>query len=430
MKSNIRYYNLGVVLLVLSLYACGKKETQDDHSQHQKQEHEMHIQMYTCPMPEDSVFSDKPGNCPKCGMELIPVETTKETDTLAFLIQPTNQLVISRLRPIAPSSDKGSKRIVAEGYLTYDPNKASSISTRVSGRIERLYVRYNFQRVNRGEKLLEIYSPELLTAQNEYLYFRNSKDETDAIAKASLRSKLINLGMGEGAIAQIDKTGKANPLVSVYATGSGHVHFLNGITDISSHALGISGSSSSTSSMESNAMQNEDSQVLREGDYVKNGDVLFTIADQSSIWALFKVLPSDISVIKKGQQVEVTVNEETHGGKVNFIEKSFEDFYTVRVYLECDDHSKLKIGTLVKGTIVIKPSTNKSIWVPALAVLNLGKSKSAVFIKNDLVYSAKAIQTGIQGNEWIEVTSGLSLDDSIAPVASYLVDSEAFIETK
>lgn len=430
MKSNIKYFNLGLVLLVLTLFACEKKkETQDDHSQHQMQEHEMHKQMYTCPMPEDSVFSDKPGNCPKCGMELIPVESKTETDTLASLIQPTNQLVISQLRPIAPASNRGAKLISAEGYLTYDPNKASSISSRVSGRIEKLFVKYNYQRVNKGEKLLEIYSPELLTAQNEYLYFLNSKDETDAIAKKALRAKLLNLGMTDGAISQIDKTGKTNPLVSVYATASGHVHFLNGITDISSHALGLSGSSSS-SSMESNSMQNEDSQVLREGDYVKTGGVLFTIADQSSIWALFKVLPSDITSIKKGQEVEVTVNDETHEGKVNFIEESFEDFYTVRVYLECDDHSKLKIGTLVKGTIAVKPSKSKSIWVPSLAVLNLGKSKSAVFVKNELGYKAKSIQTGIQGNEWIEVTSGLSLSDSIAPVASYLVDSEAFIETE
>lgn len=429
MKSNIRYFNLGLALLVLSLLACGKKEKQEDHSQHQMQEHGMHKKMYTCPMPEDSVFSDKPGNCPKCGMELIPVESKAETDTLASLIQPTNNFVVSQLKPIAPSSNKGAKRIAAEGYLTYDPNKASSISARVSGRIERLYVRYNFQKVSKGEKLLDIYSPELLTAQNEYLYFVNSKDETDAIAKNALRSKLINLGMTEGAVSQIDKTGKTNPLVSVYANASGHVHFLNGITDISSHALGLSGSSGS-SSMESNPMQNEDSQILREGDYVKTGNVLFTIADQSSIWALFKVLPSDITSITKGEEVEVSVNGEIHEGKVNFIEKSFEDFYTVRVYLECDDHSKLKIGTLVKGTIAVKPSNSKSIWVPALAVLNLGKSKSAVFVKNDLGYKAKAIQTGIQGNDWIEVTSGLTLNDSIAPVASYLVDSEAFIETE
>jgi len=380
---------------------------------------------YTCPMHPE-VLSDHPGECPKCGMDLEPIESKKEADTLSQLLQPTNQFVRSSLLPIAPSFDKGSKRIAVQGYLTYDPNKASSISARVGGRVEKLFVKANYQQVRKGEKLLEIYSPELQTAQSEYLYLLQHTSVDDDFALRALHSRLLNLGMREREITDLKSAEKASPFVSIYASANGHVHFLNGNLDISSHALSLP---STPAGMNGNPMEGEESQVLREGDYVKKGDLLFAIADQSAIWALLKVKPNDIASIRIGETVELSINNMAHIGKVDFIEKSFEDFYTARVYLPCDDHAQMKIGNLVEGFISSKSKKSESIWVPTQAVLSLGKSKSAVFVKKELGYKAKEIRTGSVSGRWIEVRRGLSLQDSIAPVAAYLVDSEAFIET-
>jgi Cu(I)/Ag(I) efflux system membrane fusion protein len=177
----------------------------------------------------------------------------------------------------------------------------------------------------------------------------------------------------------------------------------------------------------------ESTLALKEGDYVKKDDLLFTIANESNIWALFKVLPGDIALINKGDKVDVYVTNETHSGKIDFIERTFDgsnDFYTVRVYLNCNNHNSLIIGTIIRGYISIQNTKQESLWIPKLSVINLGKARSAVFVKDKIAYTAKEIHTGTIMNEWIEVVSGLSENDSIAPVASYLVDSEAFINTK
>lgn len=425
MNSNYRYFKLGLSLLWFTLGSCTKQQPQE-HDKSQPQDSIARV-LYTCPMPEDSVFSHNPGNCPKCGMELVPVQANEDIDTLAQLVQPSNRFVVSKLLPIVPSKDKAQQRIGVEGYLTYNANNASSISTRVSGRVEKLYVKYNFQSVRKGEKLLELYSPDLLTAQQEWLYLQKSTDATDQSAKATLEAKLLNLGMQKVGIDRMHKTGMADPFVAIYANTNGHVHFLNGNTDISEHAFGLN---SNTANMGTSAMGTEDPQALREGDYVKKGDLLFTIADQKSIWALFKVLPADIAAIKKGAPVEVSVGGSIHEGQVDFIEKSFEDFFTVRVVLQCNDHEQFKIGSLVKGYINVGQKDKTKLWVPRAAVVQLGKSSSAVFVKKPLGYEAREVRTGAQAGDWTEVTAGLTQADSIAPTAAYFIDSEAFVLTK
>jgi Cu(I)/Ag(I) efflux system membrane fusion protein len=425
MKKNFRYikYILYIIFLLLAVISCDKSKKTHTDEMHIDNSMQMHGAKYYCPMHPE-IVSDKPGICPKCDMDLELIPNEKSVDTLATLIQPTNRIVVSSLKPIATSLNKGYARIGTLGYLTYNPDYVNAISARVSGRIEKLYVKYNFEKVSKGQKLLDIYSSELLTAQNEYLYLIESKD-TDS--KNAVREKLFNLGMNENALNILEKTKQVSPYVSVYTTSSGHVHFLSGNTNMSSHALTWPGNNTSNSM---NEAASDNSETLREGDYVKKGDPLFTIADGTSIWALFKILPNDISKIHTGESVDVIINNKTYSGKINFIEKSFdtdEDFYTARVYLSCHDHTDLKIGTLIRGYISVSNKKTNTLWIPTTATLNLGKSSYAVFIKKGIAYEASEIKTGTQTSEWIEVVSGLNASDSIAPVASYLVDSEAFI---
>ncbi len=441
MKSNFNFINFQIGILILVFFtACeqnknpheGHKDMQENTKMDSTMNHNANKPMYYCPMHPE-ITSDKPGTCPKCKMDLELIPNNDKPDTMASLIMPTNNTVLSTLKAIVPSSNNLSRKIEAMGYITYNPDYANSISARVSGRVEKLYVRYNFQRIRKGEKLLDLYSPELLTAQSEYLYLLKTNDLSDTISKEASQSKLINLGMTKETLAQLERTKKENPYVPVYATSSGHVHFLSGNIDMSAHALSWPGETTSSSMTNNSESTNSVPEVLREGDYVKKGDALFVIANESGIWVLFKILPSDIPYIQKGDAVEININKTVHKGNVNFLEKSFDansDFYTVRVYMNCNDHSTLRIGTLLTGSVSVQPKKEKTIWVPKKAVLSLGKTKSIVFIKKGPSYQAKEIRTGEYLNEWIEVTNGLSATDSIAPIASYLVDSEAFIITE
>ncbi|WP_293897607.1 efflux RND transporter periplasmic adaptor subunit [Sporocytophaga sp.] len=382
---------------------------------------------YYCPMHPE-IVSDKPGTCPKCGMDLELMTEIK--DTLSYLIEPTNQVVISSLKPIVSSSNKGKSQIKAQGYLTYNPNQTNSISARVSGRIEKLYVKFNFERVHKGQLLMDVYSPELQSAQDEYLLIYKSALDSEHNIINALYQKLINLGMTEASIKQLEKNGMVNATVSIYSPYEGHIHFLTQASEIANH--GLEWPSASGSSTMSNSLE-ESELLVKEGNYIKKGDLLFTIANEKDIWAMFKIYPNDIPLIQEGEKVEVNINNNIYDGKIDFIEKSFVgsiDFYSVRVYLNCINHNNLTIGTLIEGNIAIKSDQAQKLWVPNLSVIHLGKSRSAVFVKQDIGYVAKEVRTGSTMDDWTEILSGISENDSIAPVASYFVDSEAFINIK
>lgn len=427
MKNNFKFINQMLrILAILFVFVSCHKGKQDDG---EKINHDMQHSSpaYYCPMHPE-VMSDKPGICPKCGMDL-ELMPQKNNDTLSTLIQPTNRLVLSTLKAIAPSTENHAGRVGVSGYITYNPDNVNTISARISGRVEKMYIKYNFEKVTKGQKLLDLYSPELLTVQNEYLYILQTNEASDELSKISIRSKMINLGMNESEISNLEKTKKVSTTVPVYATANGHIHFVSENTFMDAHALSLPGTGNAATMNSKNTAATE---LIREGDYIKKGDAIFTIADESSVWALFKVMPSDIGSIQTGDDVDVIIDKNTYSGKVDFIEKYFnhtENFYTLRVYMQCNDHNQLKIGTLIRGYISIKNSRDKNLWIPTASIIQLGKGYSAVFIKKQLGYEAHKIQTGKQAFEWIEVLSGLNVTDSIAPVASYLVDSEAFIST-
>ena len=151
--------------LTLLLASCKNK----DHTGHSGSSE---IEEYTCPM-HPQIIRNEPGNCPICGMPLVKKEEgnlNKDSIDLETLLKPTNEFVVSSVPVVTLKKGAENIQLNTFGSVAYDTRYTGSISSRVAGRIEKLYVRFRYQRVNKGQRILDIYSPELLTAQQNLLF--------------------------------------------------------------------------------------------------------------------------------------------------------------------------------------------------------------------------------------------------------------------
>lgn len=374
--------------------------------------------VYTCSM-HPQVIAHAPGRCPICGMTLVKKENAAREITeadLSALLQPVNSTVLSTVPVTAMESSSQQLHIKALGTVEYDTRYMKTISAWVSGRIDNLYIKYRFQKVRAGQKVMDIYSPELLTAQQNFLFLvKNDPGNTSLINAA--KQKLLLLGMHEGDLQKLITTGKAQTNIPVYSKYSGHIHEAGQITN----------------SPEPVTLPTQTPELtVKEGMYVEKGQPVFQVNDMRHVWITLNLFPLDNAMIKAG--TPVTITSETSPGKkikakINFIEPFYRDnsrTLTARVYFDNTD-LMIPVGSQVEATIDVNTKINN--WLPETAVLSLGLNK-VVFVKQGKVFKVQQVSTGITANNLIQITSGLSSKDSVANNAQFLVDSEGFIKVK
>lgn len=374
---------------------------------------------YTCPMSQDSVFSDTTGKCPKCGMDLIintnQILTTHE-ENIDHLLKPTDHFIVGNYETTTAIDSTISNEINLPGIITYDLNSAVNISARVSGRIEKLYINYKYQQVSIGQKLFELYSPELLTEQQNFIYLISNDDQNTAIVKAS-KQKLLLFGMSENQINALKISKKANPIISIYSPATGII--------------------SGTEKMElpNNSVMQNSSNITetlnqKEGSYINKGEIVFKLLNTNKVWGIFNISQGNNNFVRVGQAIKITTEFDAMIlAQVNFLEtqlNSSEKTNSIRVYLN-NAAKKLPIGLRVQGKIKMPPS--KGIWLQKQAFVSVG-TKKIVFLKMNNGFMAKAIKTGMETSDYIQVLEGISVKDSIAKNAQYLTDSESFIKAE
>lgn len=376
--------------------------------------------LYTCSM-HPQIVRDEPGNCPICGMKLVRMETEQpavEGLSLKSLLRPTNQFVVSEVPVTRLQQRVASVRIAALGKVTYDTREERTVAARVAGRIEKLYVRYRFQHIRKGQPLLEIYSPELLTAQQNLLFLR-AHDAENVSLLAAAREKLLLLGMSDVQLRQVELSGKPAYTVTVYSDYTGHIHEAGGMA-----STVVSGTMKDVSLL-------TEELPLKEGMYVEKGQTIFSVYNPAKAWALLNIYAGDQAGIKAGDVVSIvpeTDSRKVLHGVLNFVEPFYRNdskTLTARVYF---DNSRLQIPIGSQVTAQITGSARHGNWLPREAVVSLGLD-NVVFVKSEGGFRAQKVVTGVTQERQVQVLSGLDAKDEVAVNAQYLVDSESFIKT-
>jgi membrane fusion protein, copper/silver efflux system len=372
---------------------------------------------YTCPMHPE-IIQDKPGICPKCKMDLVEMkeDENKSSETeLDILLKPTNKYVISQVKTVTMKRQTLSGTIQVTGKINYDTREISTISSKVTGRIEKLYVKYLYQPVNKGQKLMDIYSKELLTEQENFIYLLKNDPDNNTLIKTA-EDRLILQGLTFDQVKKIKIEKKAIEYISVYSSYSGHLHDLIG---------------NKSSEMSSMNQQPQKELLIREGMYVQKGQAVFNIYNTDKLWVLLNVYSENQGSIAKGQKVNLYVDgKELNGNfKIDFIEPEInpnQNTVTARVYLS-NLNGAIKVGSNVKGAI--NTSEKAGYYIPASSVVDLG-SNHVVFLKENNLFRAHKVLVGSVSNDMIEIISGIKENDLIAENAQLLMDSESFIKTE
>ena len=416
MKKILKY---SLILLLISAIGAGvyflvmkRHEIMGSHDQKE---------VYTCSMHPE-IRKNKPGNCPICGMKLIKLEPhSQEVDTTLSenLLKPTDNFIVGKYQTITPLDTSINTELYLPGTVEYNPNSIVNIAARVSGRIEKMYVNYKFQKVNKGQKLFDIYSPELLTEQQNYIYLITNDAKNESLIAAS-KQKLMLYGITDAQLKSLRETKKTNPVISIYSPAYGI----------------IQGTDEMVGSLNSGGMQNvvsgTDILNIKEGDYIQKGAVVFKLSNTDKVWAVFNVLQGYGSIIKLNQTVVITTeinDSEPVYAKIDFIETQLnqsENSLRVRVYLN-NSKLKLPVGLRLQGTVRANPV--KALWLPKQAMVSIG-TKKMVFVKLENGFKAREINTGITINDFIQILNGITKNDTVAANAQYLIDSESFIKTR
>ncbi len=410
---NLHIVFLFAVSLIMGFGSCNDKG-KTDHTSHDQQQ-----EVYTCPMHPE-IIRNAPGSCPICGMDLVKNETGSEAIKdvqLEALLKPVNSFVVSTVEVTTLEQRDEDIELDVVGSVAYDTRQAGAISSRVNGRIEKLYVRYKYQPVQKGQRIMDIYSPELMTAQQNLLFLlRNDPNNSSLINAAKDRLRLM--GMSAGQVATITRSGTAIYSVPVFSNYSGFVTDINNTTN-----------ASSTDNMQQATTSNQEL-AIKEGMYVQTGQAVFTVYNQSRAWILLDIYPEQQTLVQVGNPVRIvpeTAPSENFRATVDYIEPVFrtgKKTVAARVYFN-NATRRLPIGSRVTANIFAKPKA--AWWLPKEAILSLGREK-VVFKKEETGFRAIKITTGIEVNRQVQILSGLQKQDSVAVNAQYLVDNEAFIK--
>ncbi len=368
--------------------------------QHNGSEGEKAEEIWTCSM-HPQIRQNEPGQCPICGMDLIPASSAGGSSDPLVLEMTEDAVKLANIQTTIVGEQTGgntSKSIALSGKVQADERLAASLVAHVPGRIEKLYVTFTGEQVNKGQKLASIYSPELVTAQRELLEALRLKDINPELAEAA-RNKLRYWKISDRTLQKIEQEGKVKETFTLYADESGVVT----------------------------------GRRVAVGDYVKKGEALFDIMNLRRVWVLFDAYEEDLPSISLGAKIEFTtpsIPNKVFNTRITFIDPVINPkTRTVAVRTEVNNRTGLlKPEMFVNGTLQNKVGKSTALTVPKTAVLWTGK-RSVVYVKvPDMAipsFQFREIELGESLGDSYQVVNGLKPGEEVVTYGNFTIDAAA-----
>jgi Cu(I)/Ag(I) efflux system membrane fusion protein len=401
MKKYLIYIGILAIGLLLGWVLFGNSSKEK--TEHNHEEILATNKMWTCSM-HPQIMQPEAGDCPICGMDLIPAETSAIGLNADEFKLTKNAMALANVQTsVIGSSLNNDATTTLSGKIAENEEENEIQASYFAGRIERLHINSTGEKVNKGQLLATIYSPELFATQQELITTASLKETQPALYEA-VRNKLKLFKISESQINQIEKSGKVTQNFPIYATVSGTVS----------------------------------EKMVNQGETVKQGQPLFKIANLNTVWANFDVYENQIDQFKKGQEILVTTKANPNviiKGKVDFIDPILNKntrTLKLRVVLANKDGS-LKPGLFAEGNVKTTNSDTKQLlMVPSSAVLWTG-IRSVIYLKtnaNEPVFEMREITLGSRIGDNYEVIKGLITGDEIVTNGTFTVDAVAQLQGK
>lgn len=383
----MRYIIITATALLVFVSCKNNKETPKDPDTY-----------YTCSM-DPQVVEYKPGKCPICKMDLTPVKK-KNGESKDELQLSEQQIQLGNIQTDTIRNGTIGDQLVLTATLNFDQMRASSMSSRVMGRVEKLYYKNLGDYVRKGLPLYDLYSEELNNAKQEYLLALDKKkaftSETvidfDQLIE-SARNKLLLWGLNEVQINELVKSKKATPVTTFYSSAGGYITQLD----------------------------------IREGDYVMEGGTIVKLADLSTLWAEAQVYTSQLAELNSNSIATVQLpdfdNKEIKG-RIEFVNPEINPdtrINLIRVSIP-NPGNQLKPG--MPAYVLLKSPQRQSLTLPVDAVIRDGKGATVWIQTGKNTFKSMMVQTGIESGDRIEIKSGLKEGDVVVLTGAYLLHSE------
>ncbi len=366
-------------------------------NEHNHAENEEKGQVWTCSM-HPQIRQSEPGQCPICGMDLIPASSGGDELDASVYQMSENAMKLANITTMEVGNGEVSKNIRLNGKIEVNEKNSYTQSTHIPGRIEQMRVNFTGEKVNRGQTLAIVYSPAIVTAQEELLQAARIRESQPELFEAAKR-KLRNWKISE---AQINNMLNRNEPIDRFPISA----------DVSGVVTKL---------------------MAEQGDYLERGMPIYQIANLDKVWVLFDLYESDLNWVKEGSKVEYTVQSipgETFEGTISFIDPILNDntrVATARIEVD-NSNGQFKPGMFVSAQIETDMSQNgqQQMVIPRSAVLWTGE-RSVVYVKKSLEsgvgFELREVNLGTATGDSYVVKSGLQPGEEIVVNGTFTVDS-------